>query len=266
MRKLKIFGLDGADYFIIRKNLDKLPHWREIKERFPLTLLWTDVENSKRPWKYDSAVLWTSIFTGKRPEEHGIWGYKDGIDGRPMRPEDVKAQFIWTQEGAKFLCYHVPAVAPPLHWRCTNNVPMDKIIISLDEWCDCVKRVLSSGVDFDVFISVFSGCDHFQHFNWENGPAIIQFYDKIAECLLTHLWGEDDALIISDHGFTDVDSALEQMWTWRYSKTKDMNTGHHAPWGICATNLKWRPFKVSDVYQAIARHLIAQGCPVKFEW
>ena len=265
MRKLKVFGLDGADYFIIKKNLDKLPHWREIKERFPITLMWTDIEDSRRPWKFDSAMLWTSIFTGKRPEEHGVWGYKEGIDGRMMARQDVKAQFIWEQAGAKFLVWHIPALIPPLSWRC-SGADADKLVWGLDEWCDGVKRFLGSGVDFDVFISVFCGSDEFQHRNWGNMPTILQFYDKIAECLLTHLWGEDDVLIISDHGFTDIDTAVEHMWTWKYSKTVNMDVGHHAPWGICATNLKWRPFKVSDIYKAIARHLIAQGYPIKLEW
>ena len=258
MRKLKIFGLDGVDYFTIRKNLDKLKFWRELVKRFPLTLMWADIENSRRPWKFDSAMLWTSIFTGKRPEEHGIWGYKEGIDGRATHPGDANAQFIWEKGGAKFLVWHIPAMIPPLSWRC-SGVETNHMIDSLDEWCRCVGRLLGSRIDFDVFTSVFSESDHFQHHNWHRKEAVLKLYDKVAECLLTHIHDEDDALIISDHGFTDIDTALAHMWTWKYSKIKNKDVGHHAPWGICATNLKWRPFKVSDVCEAILRHLKRAG-------
>lgn len=265
MRKLKVFGLDGMDYFTIKKNLDKLNFWRELVRRFPLTLMWTDIEDSRRPWKFDSAMLWTSLFTGKGPEEHGVWGYKEGIDGRMLRREDVKSQFIWEMGGAKFLVWHVPALVPPLSWRYNDIIDTTETMTDLDTWCNGVGRVLSSGVDFDVFITAFSGSDEFQHHNWNNTSALLEFYDGVAECLLKHIWGDDDVLIISDHGFTDIDTALAQMWTWRYSKTVNMDVGHHAPWGICATNLRWRPFKVSDVCKAIARHLIIQGCQIKFE-
>lgn len=258
MRKLKVFGLDGADYYTIRNNLDKLPHWRELVNRFPLNLMWTDIADSKRPWKFDSAMLWTSIFTGKRPEEHGIWGYKEGIDGRMMTRRDVKAQFVWERGRAKFLVWHIPALMPPLSWRC-SNVPTNNVVFDLNEWCEYVKRVLGSGVDFDVSISVFSGSDEFQHRSWGNMPAILQFYDRMAQCLLTHIWGEDDVLIISDHGFTDVDTAINRRWTWGYSKTSNKDIGHHAPWAICATNLKWKPSKVSEVCEAIIRHLRLSG-------
>lgn len=254
MGKLKIFGLDGVDYFTIRKNRNKLKSWAKLLERFPLTLMWTDIEDVKRPWKFDSAMLWTSLFTGKRPEEHGIWGFKVGIEGRRTTREDVKAQFIWENGKTKFLVWHVPAQVPPLSWRC-KDVEMNKVVHDLGEWCGGVERLLNSEIEFDVFISVFSGSDEFQHHHWDDEPALLKFYDEIAKCLLTHIRADDDVLIISDHGFTDIDTSLAHMWTWRYSKIKNYDVGHHAPWGICATNLRWRPFKVSEVHEAIIRHL-----------
>lgn len=265
MSKLKIFGIDGFDYLTIRENLEDLPKWKKLVGRYPLTLMWTDMEDVRRPWKFDSAMLWTSIFTGKLPGEHGIWGYKEGIDGRPMRREDVKAKFLWENEGIKFMVFQVPAVIPPLSWGC-EDTGTGEMVASPDEWCEHLERVLGGGVDFDVFISVFSGSDDFQHHNWDNHQAILDFYEKVGDCLLRHLGDEDDALIISDHGFTDIETAVSQMWTWRYSKMVNRDVGHHAPWGICATNLRWRPFKVSDVYQAVARHLLVQGLPIKYEW
>ena len=265
MGKLKIFGLDGMSYFEIKKNLDILPNWNKLVERFPLTLMWVDIEDKNRPWKYDSAMLWTSIFTGKLPEEHGIWGYKEGIDGRLLTREDVKAKFIWEYEGAKFLVWHVPALVPPLWWRCKNLVPTDQIVNDLNEWCVNVEKLLNSGIEYDVFISVYSGSDEFQHRHW-GSDNFFDFYDRVAGCLLKHIGPEDDALIISDHGFTDIETSIAHMWTWKYSKTINMDIGHHAPWGICATNLRWRPFKVSEVCEAIARHLISKGFPIKYHF
>jgi predicted AlkP superfamily phosphohydrolase/phosphomutase len=263
MKKLKVFGLDGMSYFEIKKNFDVLPNWKKIEERYPLTLLWADVEDRKRPWKYDSAMLWTTIFTGKRPEDHQVWGYKEGIDGRPLKREDVKARFIWEYEGAKFLVWHVPAVLPPLHYRCEGVVPTDRTVPDLDEWCSYVGKLLQSGIEYDVFIAVYTGSDDFQHHHWGKDD-FFDFYDRVARCLLRHLREEDDVLIISDHGFTDIDTAVSHMWTWRYSKTVNLDIGHHAPWGICATNLRWRPFKVSEVCEAIVRNLILKGAPIRY--
>jgi len=265
MSTLKVFGLDGMSYFEIKKNLNVLPNWKKLLERFPLTLMWTDIENKRRPWKFDSAMLWTSMFTGKRPEEHGIWGYKEGIDGRSMVREDVKAKFIWEYEGAKFIAWHIPAVIPPLSWRCGDLVETKKTVAELEEWCESVGKLINSQIDYDVFISVFSGSDEFQHHNWGK-DNFLEFYDKVAECLVRHIGPEDDALIVSDHGFTDIDTSINHMWTWRYSKTVNLDIGHHAPWGICATNLRWRPFKVSEVCEAIARYLITHGYPIRFEF
>jgi predicted AlkP superfamily phosphohydrolase/phosphomutase len=227
--------------------------------------MWANVEDKRRPWKYDSAMLWTSIFTGKMPEEHGIWGYKEGIDGRLMTREDIKAKFVWEMGGAKYLVWNIPALIPPLSWRCGDIVDTDRNVEDLDEWNVCVKRLLNSDVDFDVFITVFSGSDDFQHHHWGT-DEVLEFYDRVAGCLLENIGEEDDVLIISDHGFTDIDTALAHMWTWRYSKIINMDIAHHAPWGICATNLKWRPFKVSGVCEAIARHLITQGFPIRYEF
>jgi predicted AlkP superfamily phosphohydrolase/phosphomutase len=265
MGKLKVFGLDGMSYFIITENLDKLENWKKLTEKFPLTLMWTNIEDTRRPWKFDSAMLWTSIFTGKPPEEHGIWGYKEGIDGRLMTREDVKARFIWEMGGAKYLVWHVPALIPPLSWGCEEILSTDKAVDDLKDWCNGVACLLNSDLEFDVFISVYSGSDDFQHHNWETVP-LLEFYDQVAGCLLRNIRDEDDVLIISDHGFTDIETSLAHMWTWRYSKTVNLDMAHHAPWGICATNLKWRPFKVSEVCEAIARYLITRGHPIKFEF
>jgi predicted AlkP superfamily phosphohydrolase/phosphomutase len=210
-------------------------------------------------------MLWTSMFTGKLPEEHGIWGYKEGIDGRPMTREDVKVKFIWEMGGAKYLVWNVLALIPPVSWRCEEIVNTDKNVEDLDEWCAQVKRLLNSGVDFDVFISVFGGSDDFQHHHWGT-DEVLEYYDRVAERLLENIGEEDDVLIVSDHGFTDIDTALTHMWTWRYSKIVNLDIAHHAPWGICATNLKWRPFKVSEVCEAIARHLITHGYQIKYEF
>ncbi len=254
MRKLKIFGFDGLDYFTIRKNLGKLEHWKNLVKRFPLTIMWTNVENSRRPWKFDSAMLWTSMFTGKMPEEHGIWGYKMGIEGRETRREDVNAKFIWETRDEKFIAWGVPALIPLVSWRC-SGVDQGKVPEDLNEWCDGVGHLLNSGTDFDVFISVYNETDHYQHHHWDDKPSLLRLYDKIAECVLAHVGDDDDVMIISDHGFTDINTALTHMWTWRYSKIKNKDNGHHAPWGVCATNLRWRPFKVSEVHEAIVRRL-----------
>jgi predicted AlkP superfamily phosphohydrolase/phosphomutase len=264
MSKLKVFGLDGISYFVIKQNFEKLGKWKELVERFPLTLMWTDIEDKRRPWKFDSAMLWTSIFTGKLPEEHGIWGYKEGIDGRAMRREDVKARFIWEMGGAKYLVWNVPALMPPLSWGCGDLIETNKSVSDLDEWCRCVERLLA-GTDFDVFITVYGGSDEFQHHNWRT-DVVLKFYNEVAERLLRFIEEGDDVLIISDHGFTDIDTALTHMWTWRYSKIVNLDVAHHAPWGICATNLRWRPFKVSEVCEAIARYLITHGYQIRFEF
>jgi predicted AlkP superfamily phosphohydrolase/phosphomutase len=265
MGKLKVFGLDGLSYFEIVNNLEILKNWEKLVERFPLTLMWADVENKRRPWKFDSAMLWTTMFTGKPPESHGIWGYKEGIDGRQLTREDVKARFIWELGGAEFLVWHIPALIPPLSWRCEGLVETSKTIVDLDEWSSGVEKLLNSGPEHDVFITAFAGSDDFQHHNW-GMDTFFDYYDRIAECLLKHTAPDDDVLIVSDHGFTDIDTALAHMWTWRYSKTVNLDIGHHAPWGICATNLRWRPFKVSEVCEAIARHLVTRGFPIKFEF
>ena len=166
------------------------------------------------------------------------------------------------RSGAKFLVWHVPALVPPLSWRCDGLVPTDRVVPELEEWSGYVGKLLNSPIDYDVFISVFTGSDHFQHHNW-GADGFLDFYDNVARHLLKHIGEHDDVLVVSDHGFTDIDTSLAHMWTWEPSKRVNRDTGHHAPWGICATNLRWRPFKVSEVHEAIVRHLASRGIVLK---
>jgi hypothetical protein len=68
-------------------------------------------------------------------------------------------------------------------------------------------------------------------------------------------------MIISDHGFTDIDQAIAEGLTWSFSKIKNFDTGHHYYPAMCFTNIAESsnpdliPKKITDLPAVIRKWL-----------
>ena len=111
MRKVLIFGIDGATFDILECEEFEFPNIRKLI-----------AEGVKAPFRSVfppiTFTAWPSIFTGVNPGKHGIFGFGVlGEDGRkkPFGVHDLKVKTLWEyagEAGRKVCVLNVPVTYP----------------------------------------------------------------------------------------------------------------------------------------------------------
>ena len=255
-KRLIVLGFDGFDYKFLQELLNEVP-WKKFKDY--VDICWANVR-SIRPCKFDSGMLWTTIFSGVHPDIHGVYGYRKAVngnyDGPPLKYNELLPagyNFVWdAYTDIKWACWQIPIMIPPYenmsfkHLKSNND---SCVIMEFDEWKKGVRKVLET--DFDISICVFSGTDQYSHFHWNDFSGMINLYQQVGIFLDEIIEKDDNFLILSDHGFTDIDFAIKQGWTWANSKIKNGDIGHHAPHGLVISDLSPRPFTTLEIVPTI---------------
>lgn len=89
--KLLFIGLDGAEWSLIRKLVaeGRMPNVKALMDRG----LYGDLLSLDPPQK--SPAIWTSIATGKTPDVHGIHGFIEERNGRPLTQNARRVRALW---------------------------------------------------------------------------------------------------------------------------------------------------------------------------
>jgi predicted AlkP superfamily phosphohydrolase/phosphomutase len=97
--KVLLFGLDGADWRVIRPLMEagRMPHFRQVVEGGASGILWS-MEPTLSP------SLWTTVATGQPPEVHGITDFIVRLPGggyRPVTSDMRSAPAFWNLVGQR---------------------------------------------------------------------------------------------------------------------------------------------------------------------
>ncbi len=246
-----IIGLDGATWSKINANLDELPNFKKLKEKYKHAVLECDV----RP--VHSAPSWTTIFTGVLPSEHGVLDF--AIDEKQRSELENRSDFIW--KIAKSAVVMPVAIAiPPIAY----NFSLDKweslvFSITSEEMNESTTYTLERTIELlqsknrpELIVSIFYETDRAQHVYWHDEAKIVAHYANIDKALgkLMPFFEKENFLILSDHGFTNAQETKDNKW----DTVRSNQTGGHHPSGIVISNLE-PPRKVTQVYSFIKKEL-----------
>lgn len=214
-RPVFVFGIDGATMKVIGNHLPSLPTFRFLEKR-------RGIHNFVCEGPAHSAAAWTTLFTGKKVEEHGHQEFTR--DGKLITFEEIKdraAPFVWqTLTSAGYLAHYlnIPIVLPPISSKeyaapnaslCMNWEEARFELFEQDAWLR--REFYAPGKVFPDFLAVVvTVLDRAQHWGWRDRPRILQLYAQVDSMLRTFLgWatGKADVVILSDHGFDDIERA-----------------------------------------------------------
>lgn len=237
-----VIGVDGATWDIIKPNLDSLPNFKKLLEKYEHSVLECDV----RP--VHSSASWTTIFTGLKPEEHGIAEF---VMDAGRRKELIKdGMFVWNKvKRSIVMC--VPISLPPMNVNYEIR-SWEPVVLSTteEEMHKSTRKLLSdtmSAIEYgeaDFVAVVFSETDRVGHMFWHEKDVLLKHYQSVDSALgkLMPLLENKDFLILSDHGFTDAEETRRNGW----DNVRDNQSGGHHPNGIAISNRK-PPSKISEI-------------------
>jgi len=237
-----VIGLDGATWDIINPNIARLPNLGKLISQFDHYT----ISLKQKPW---SASVWCSLFSGKTPEEHQHLDFVK--DGKIQTRDDVKVEFIWDildKSGLNVKALNIPFIVPPYNFNLEFDPPGHGVPITQEELnaeIDLVtKKVLNilSQEKPDLLIAVYTALDKMSHLHWGE-PALIDYYEKIDQAIGPIIDSDDQVLILSDHGFTDYDSAPIQTLPKITATGNELKGDHHPDAIAIAKNI---PFKITQ--------------------
>ncbi len=243
-----VIGIDGATWDIIKPNLESLPNFKTLLEKYEHTVLECDV----RP--VHSSASWTTIFTGLTPDKHGITKFVMDEEERKKLIKDE--MFVWNKvKRSIVMC--VPISLPPMNvnYELRNWEP---IVLSTteDEMYLSTRKLLSDTMsaieygDADLVAVVFSETDRVGHMFWHEKDILLKHYQSIDTALgrLMPLLEKNDFLILSDHGFTNAEETRDNNW----DTVRENQTGGHHPNGVAISNHQ-PPEKTSEICSFIEK-------------
>jgi predicted AlkP superfamily phosphohydrolase/phosphomutase len=247
MSPMKIIGLDGATWKIIRPNLDLLPNFKNLIQKGYSTELQLKIIPL-------SAVVWASIFTGKNPLEHGHTNFV--IEGNIQERSDIKVDFIWDildKRGYDVRALNIPFIYPPYNYNCDFEPDNFGLSLQIEELEKDADRLLEKseeilGENPDFFAVVFDQLDKIQHYHWGEN-IVLEWYKKMDRFLLELVTPEDEVIIISDHGFSHEER-------FDFGTNQDPNNpplkGFHDDKSILVTqNVDYEIEEIYDVYKSV---------------
>ncbi|MBU0532700.1 alkaline phosphatase family protein [Patescibacteria group bacterium] len=245
-----VLGLDGATWDVIKPNLDQLPNFKKLLEKYEHGTLECDV----RP--VHSGPSWATIFSGLMPEGHGLSYFAMGEEKRKELLE--RKIFIWDKV-KRAIVMGVPISLPPINVNCElRNWEAMVLSTTEEEMYFSTKKMTTETInaieygDADLIAVVFSEPDRVQHMFWHQQEVVLKHYQSIDNALgklMPYLEGKD-FLILSDHGFTNVEETRKNNW----DTVRESQTGGHHPNGIAISNRKL-PEKVSEVFGFLEKSL-----------
>ncbi|PIO02724.1 hypothetical protein COU38_01945 [Candidatus Micrarchaeota archaeon CG10_big_fil_rev_8_21_14_0_10_54_18] len=245
-----VIGFDGATWDFIEPNLDELPNFKAVREKYNWGVLECDV----RP--IHSAVSWTTAFSGLTPEEHGLRDFL--LDENEIKELKSRGIFVWDKVEDSVVM-GVPASLPPLtknyedkNWvKNILSIKSGEMLESTKHNVQECKRILSTQKP-RLLISIFMETDRAQHVFWLDKVQLLKHYKSCDRALgeLLPFLEKDDFLVMSDHGFTDAEETKENKW----DAVRPNQTGGHHPLGIAISNRE-PPKKISNVASFILKHV-----------
>ncbi len=243
-----IIGLDGATWKVIDKNLDKLKTIKFLKERYK----WGTIYLKYKPL---SPAIWTSMFSGVSPYIHNHWDFVNG--DKLIKREDIPVEFIWDilyKKGYDVYVFNLPITIPTYNFN-VDFKPIGYGLPITEEECILeIKSVTEKAMEilekeFDLLIFVYTALDRYSHLNW-NSDKLVMFYKMIDDSLGSIFKKyRGDFILISDHGFTDLESARIRTLK-RYENIK----GEHDIDAIYLTNLNVEINKPEDVFHILKEY------------
>lgn len=235
MNRLLVLGLDGLCLPVLEPFLPELPTFSKLIENGSSGALMINIV------PIHSAACWTTIFTGVPPEMHGIIAFTKADGSRYVR-EDLRYPLIWEtlyQQGVDAKAFHIPCFIPPLNFRVSfpfnagDSLPLSpqEAMISLQRIAEKTIQQLAGKPDF--LATVFVHLDRLLHLYYDEPSIIGNALKETDEWLRKILLAAPNyqLLIISDHGFTDIETS-RKLGISGYSETETMIKGDHSPEGI----------------------------------
>lgn len=237
--RILVLSLDGANRQVLLKGINNssLPTIAEVVSR-------GDIDTLKAPLPPTTPVSMSSILTGVYPDKHGIFSFENK-DGGYVGYKDIQSPTLFDildKEDRKIISVNTPMTSPPpeikgkivsgfpvnsntLAWPPTLNhqlrdqdyrvEPVDfnegqeKFIEDIfklaEKRFETAEELIED--DWGIFFLTFTGDARLQHFI-KDEDTIMEFYKKVDEylgSLLEKIEDEINILIISDHGFQDLE-------------------------------------------------------------
>jgi len=248
MTKILVIGLDGATWSVIRPNLDKLPHFKEVITQGKSASLWQE-----KPLL--SANLWTTIFSGLSFKQHQ---HKHFIkDNHILTREEINVSFIWDVLFPKYdiRALQIPIVIPPYNFNCsyqpveyglsTEPEHLEEDVLNLTQ-----KSLSILKENPDVFIVVYNALDRIQHLHWGES-LVLKWYQKIDQVLGKLLPFGEKIIILSDHGFCSREETEEPTLPEKNDRGEAIKGDHHPEAILITQNITFPIQRAEDIFKAI---------------
>ncbi len=243
-----VIGLDGATWKVIDKHLNRLGTIRELKSKFNHGTILLN-------YKPLSPAIWTSIFSGIPPSIHSHWDFVK--NDKLVKREDIPVEFIWEilhKRGYKCYAFNIPITIPTYNFNVEFKPIGYGLPITEEECYKEIESVTKKALEiidkgFDFLAFVYTALDRYSHLHWGE-EGLVKFYEEIDRSLREIFDAYNgDFIIISDHGFTDIDSAK-----YRTLKRNENIKGEHDIDAIYITSLNEKITKPEDVFYIIKKY------------
>jgi predicted AlkP superfamily phosphohydrolase/phosphomutase len=275
-RQVFVLGLDGATLGLL--NRETLPNIKALIDNG------VSGELVSRPAV--TPIAWTSMVTGVNPGRHGIFGFRKGQ--RLINSRDKKAKELW--DYLRSIVINVPMTYPArpidgvmitgmmtpttdsdgfvypeseraylqkIGYVIEPEIELSEIDKSLRIRVDLTKHYAST-YDWELFFHVFREFDSLQHFFWGQDLQYYQIIDELVE-ELRHSFPTAFFMIVSDHGFTQVDKTFN-LPRWLEENFKD--EAWAGGWGAVYVSVESGKSQVKSELVKQLKHVKYQNKPV----
>lgn len=222
--KLVVIGIDGMDFNLVNKWIDKLPTFKSLK-----------------PQRLESVVptlscpSWPCMFTGMGPPQLGMYDFVDFTTGRVFNSTDWWGKSIFAEFdrlGVKQELINVPIAYPPHKLEHGHLVPgqlgnpkaipvdishpgleeqnLDSLLKLLMDEVNFVASALNRCLPSDLVFGCLYPLDPIQHYFWKYMDTsskykdeVFDFYDRL-DVIIEEMVKDTEGtplIVVSDHGF-----------------------------------------------------------------
>ncbi len=275
-RQAFVLGLDGATLGLLNK--EALPNIKRLIDNG------ISGELLSRPAV--TPVAWTSMVTGVNPGKHGIFGFRKG--DRLITSRSKKAKELW--DYLKSIVINVPMTYPArpidgvmITGMMTPTVDSDGFVYPESEraYLKEIGYVIEPQIepaeieksirirveltkhhafayDWQLLFHVFREYDSLQHFFWGKELKYYQMVDELIGELL-QAFPHAYFMIVSDHGFTQVDKTFN-LPRWLEQNFKD--EAWAGGWGAVYINVEGQKSRVKSELVEKLKSIEYQDRPV----
>ena len=225
--KVLLIGLDGAEWNLIRPMMaaGEMPNLKKLVERGISGDLKSLVPLQKSP------AIWTTIATGKPPEEHGIRGFVDQLDGKPLTQNIRRVKALWNILSAADR--KVGVVGWLMSWPAE---PVNGFVVSdyIQYQAAQQGRLENRTFPPELYDGVAPLVHDWEAMPWDEvTPFLSQPYDPATgDSTVTSRIAAIKWMVSGDRSFTDIAEKLgrEQAWDFLAVYLRSMDTMGHLFW------------------------------------